>query len=464
MNNLNCTSNEISKKDTNIIDSEKMSEEEQIVKTEELNKQVTLNTESNKTKDDSDSEEPKKGIVGLNNMGNTCYLNSVIQVLSNMDEFRQYLFEGNFVGSLKSELDNSLFYQTYRIIKHLWETTADNLSPKSFRNKFVQKQNQFMGFEQQDSHEAMQFLLDNLHEEVAQPIDLNISVPDEMKPFFDKCEEFYNSDMKNKNTLKEIDDNPDKALDYFAMKYYSKLAKNYSEVSELFQSIVCNLTKCSDCSHLSYSFDNSFMLSVSLPELDEALIKESEVYKKFFDEKVEELKEKTTDQDLISKFCINELKNKYIFKLSELLDSFQKAEILDEKNQWYCDNCEKKVCAYRQSKIYKNPKFVIIHLKRFKHVNHNGNTFIVKLKNLVGYEEQINIRHLMIKDSPNTTYELIGGINHMGEYNFGHFTAFAKNNNKWYNYNDDRVNEIKCTDVPISPSAYMLIYRLKESE
>ena len=129
---------------------------------------------------------------------------------------------------------------------------------------------------------------------------------------------------------------------------------------------------------------------------------------------------------------------------------------------WHCDGCDQKVQALQQCKIYKNPKYLVLHLKRFQHIVHNGNVNIVKVSNLVGYEEKINIRHLMIKNSENCNYKLVGGINHMGRYEGGHFTNFSKNNDKWYNYNDDRVNEIECTGVPISPNAYMLVYKLDE--
>jgi ubiquitin C-terminal hydrolase len=411
-----------------------------------------------------DEDEPKKGIVGLSNMGNTCYLNSVIQILSNLPDFRQYLFDGSFVSNLKPELDDSLFYQTFRIIKHLWETTAENLAPKSFKKKFVEKQQQFMGFEQQDSHEAMQFLIDNLHEEIAQPIDINIEIPSNLNEFFEICNKYYNSEDKKKDIeiLKFIDNNKEKALDYFACDYYKNLSKNYSEISELFQSINCNIIKCPDCNHCSYSFDKSYMISISLNDINDSLILESEKFKSIFQEKIEELKEKITDTDLIKKLILNEFKNKYIYKLNDLLENAQNTEQLDDDNLWFCDICDKKVKGLKQSKIYKHPKYMIIHIKRFKHIVHNGEAKIYKLKNLVGYNKDINIKDYMIKNETNTDYELVGGINHMGEYHFGHFTCFAKNNDKWYNYNDENVNEINCTDYPISPAAYMLIYQRKE--
>jgi ubiquitin carboxyl-terminal hydrolase 2/21 len=417
--------------------------------------------------DDSDDEESSKnGIVGLNNMGNTCYLNSVLQVLSNLDEFRKYLFDGSFVSSLKGDLDDSLFYRTYQIINHLWKTNSSSLTPKSFKNKFVEKRESLLGYQQQDSHEAMQFLLDNLHEEITQSIDLDMEIKPDLVEFFKLCDSYYSEENekveKDKKVLKIIDENFDKAIDYFALKYYKNLSKNYSEIADMFQSIVCNLTKCPNCNHMKFNFDNIFMLSLSFPELDDEKIKESPIFKKLYDEKVEELKEKTSDAEIITKFCLNEIKNKNIFRLSDLIDNFFKAEQQDEKNMWHCDGCEQKVQALQQTKIYKNPKYIILHLKRFQHIVQNGNVNIFKVGNIVGYEEKLNIRHLMIKNSDNCNYSLVGGINHMGRYEGGHFTNFSKNNNKWYNYNDDKVNEIECSGIPISPHAYMLVYKLDE--
>lgn len=402
-------------------------------------------------------EKSKLGVVGLNNMGNTCYLNAVIQILSNLDDFRKFIISGEFIGKLRGELDDSLFYQVHRIIKSLWETTADSLTPTSLRKKFVEKQKLFMGFEQHDSHEALQFMIDNLHEEIQNEINLNITLPDDLKEFFDFCDKYYNNEAKDPAMLKLIDENKDKALDYFAMRYYKNLAKKYSQISDFFQSITCNLTKCPDCNHVNFDFENNYMLSLSFPDLEDDVIKKMDEYKKMFDEKKEELKEKINDDEMISKLCLNDIRNKFIFKLSDILNTLQRVEQLDEKNLWHCDGCNKKVQAIKQCKIFKNPKYLIIHLKRFKHITHNGNTFVVKVKNLVAYENEIDIQPLMIRGNDHTKYVLKGGVNHLGEVDGGHYTCFAKNNNKWYNYNDNRVNEIDCS-VPITQHAYMLIY------
>jgi ubiquitin C-terminal hydrolase len=436
------------------------------VKESKGDKPIDLNnTEMPEHDDSSVVEEPKKGIIGLDNLGNTCYLNSVIQTMSNLDDFRKFLFDGEFTEHLKGPLEESLFYQTFRIVKHMWESSEESLAPKSFKRKFVEQQKQFMGFEQQDSHEAMHFLIDHLHEEIARPIKLNISLPPELNEYFDFCDKYYqrfelDKDAKiDKDILKIFDTKLEETVDYFAMKYYNQLSTKYSSISEFFQSITCSLTKCPDCGHVSPKFDNNYMMELEIPELDDEDVKNSELFKKMFAEKVEELKEKTDNEELIAKFCINEIKQKYIHKLNDLLMNYQKSEKLDDSNLWNCEVCEKKVNGIKQTKIFKNPQYLIIHFKRFKHITVNGNVNIMKIKNLIGYEKFLDIKPLMLKNTDNTKYELVGGINHMGEYQFGHFTNFARNNDKWYNFNDDKVNEINCTGIPLTQNAYMLIYK-----
>jgi ubiquitin C-terminal hydrolase len=391
------------------------------------------------------------------------------------------------------------------------------------------------------------------------------------------CDNFYSDENKekSKDTIQIIKENNEKVLDYFAMNYYSQLSKKYSEVADMFQSIVSNLNKCPNCNYVTYRFDNLFMLSLDFPELDTKIIesdifkkmfsekekevrekiddkdlinkicmnemrtkhnlklhellnfpelndkiKESTIFKELFEEKVEKLKDKIDDKEIIAKFCMNEIKNKHFFKLSEilsfpelddiiknselfkqivtdkmieleknisnketitqhclneiksknvyklseLLDYFQRVEHLNDENLYTCPGCNEKVKAEKQIKVYKNPKYLILHIKRFNWINVNGNQFAQKINNRVDYDEIININNLMIKNSENTTYQLIGGINHLGNYQGGHYTCFAKNNNKWYDYNDDKVNEIKCEGVPNSPFAFMLIYELKSEE
>jgi ubiquitin C-terminal hydrolase len=428
--------------------------------------------EEKKEEEDKEKEPtPKMGLAGLSNMGNTCYLNSVIQVISNMDDFRDFLFKGGFLNDLKKDLDETLYQQLHRIVKHLWDTTSDTLTPKSFREKFIERQKQFYGYEQQDSNEAIQFLLDNLHEETKKKITINYTLTKEMTIFTDILNKYFTNKDKFSEEEKQskklqikklIQENRMYSLDYFAMKYLNEISNSYSDICEYFGIINCQLKKCPECNHIKYNFEQNYMIHVTLPELDDDTIKNMDVYSKLFEMKKEELKEKVSSEDLISKLCINEIRHKYTYNLDELLIHNQIPEIMDEHNLWNCNNCLKKVKAIAQPKLLKTSKYLIIHFKRFNHIIQNDNTIIFKIKNLIKYNKYINIENLMIKETGNIKYELISGITHMGEYNGGHFTSFAKNNDKWYSYNDSRVNEIKIDkeDVPLSPNAYMLIYKI----
>jgi len=427
----------------------------------------------NDEKDEKKEEEvkpPKNGIIGLNNMGNTCYLNAVIQVISNMDEFRGFLLDGEFLEDLKPEVDESLYKQLYKIVRYLWESSSDSLTPKSFREKFIERQKQFFGYEQQDSNEAIQFLLDILHEETAKKITTTYTMTPEMTIFTKILDDYFNW----KSTMTEVEkaerkiqirkiiqENKVYSVDYFAMKYLNELTKSYSSICDFFGIINCQLKKCPECNHIKYNFEQNYMLHVTLPELDDEFIKKMEIFPKLLEMKIEELKEKVSNEELISKLCINEIRMRYTYQLDDLLVSNQVPEIMDENNLWNCNNCSKKVKAIAYPKLLKTPKYLIIHFKRFKHVVQNGDTFIVKIKNYIKYNKYINIKNLMLKESDDVKYELISGITHMGEYNGGHFTSFALNNKKWYSYNDSRASEIKIDkdDIPQSPNAYMLIYK-----
>lgn len=136
-------------------------------------------------------------------------------------------------------------------------------------------------------------------------------------------------------------------------------------------------------------------------------------------------------------------------KVSELLESFSEPEQLTEDNAWYCSKCKEHKLAEKTMSIYKTPKNLILHLKRF---NHRGNRYVI-------YGEKVKTPVVL---SPTETingevYELVGVVNHFGSLSFGHYTATVKREEQWMECDDSSVRRREAD----GSNAYLLFYRKK---
>ena len=104
-----------------------------------------------------------KGLTGLLNLGNSCYLNSALQIISNFHDLNDYIdvfLEDN--PNLKS-LDLQLMKEWNDLRKLMWNKNVI-ISPNRFKKtiEFVsEKKNwdSFSGSEQNDANEFMFFIL-----------------------------------------------------------------------------------------------------------------------------------------------------------------------------------------------------------------------------------------------------------------------------------------------------------------
>ena len=118
-----------------------------------------------------ESQDPSlKGVVGIQNMGNTCYSNSTLQLIRACPEWNAYCLTQNF-----ADLDNNykrilLAYQD--ILKSLWSSYKPAyVRPLGFisevRNAVKDTVYEMFGFPiPNDSHEFLVYLLDSFHEAI----------------------------------------------------------------------------------------------------------------------------------------------------------------------------------------------------------------------------------------------------------------------------------------------------------
>ena len=121
-------------------------------------------------------EEKKPIIVGLDNIGATCYMNATLQCLSNTTKLSQY-----FLNKFKYNKDDNskiMSNEYYKVVYNLWKIENDKKSyaPKSFKEILSRENTLFEGITANDSKDLINFLLERFHQELNKIDSNNIQI------------------------------------------------------------------------------------------------------------------------------------------------------------------------------------------------------------------------------------------------------------------------------------------------
>uniref|UniRef100_A0A671QPC8 ubiquitinyl hydrolase 1 n=1 Tax=Sinocyclocheilus anshuiensis TaxID=1608454 RepID=A0A671QPC8_9TELE len=189
------------------------------------------------------------GFTGLVNLGNTCFMNSVIQSLSNTQELRDYFHDRGFESEINCNnplgTGGRLAISFAVLLRALWKGTHHAFQPSKLKAIVASKASQFTGYAQHDAQEFMAFLLDGLHE------DLNRI---QNKPYTETV---------------DSDGHQDEVVAEEAWQRHKM--RNDSFIVDLFQGQYKSKLVCPVCSKVSITFDPFLYLPVPLPQKQKVL-------------------------------------------------------------------------------------------------------------------------------------------------------------------------------------------------
>ncbi len=253
-----------------------------------------------------------KGLCGLINNSNNCYLNSAIQCLSNTLPLTFFFLNKKYLSEINNnKLQTNLIIQWYRLINGIWEENC-TISPESFVNTLRQlslkKNNIFHNNDQQDVSELLNFLIDNLHEGISKEVSINIS-----------------GVVKSEN---------DKILHDSMISWKNYFKNNYSIIIELFYGQYISIVESTDDKLIerSFTYEPFCLLDLEIP-----------------------------NQDCNIYDCFNLL---------------IKESLLIGNNRWYSDKLRDYRDASRNFKILNLPEILIICLKRFHNITSKNNILV----------------------------------------------------------------------------------------
>uniref|UniRef100_A0A6C0ARY5 USP domain-containing protein n=1 Tax=viral metagenome TaxID=1070528 RepID=A0A6C0ARY5_9ZZZZ len=243
-----------------------------------------------------------KGLSGLSNLGNTCFVNSCMQIISHTYELNNFLNQENYKKKLKNIVDTVLILEWDNLRQIMW---SDNciISPGKFIKTIqkiaaLKKKDIFTGYSQNDLPEFLLFIVDCFHNSLSREIKMTIT------------------------------GTPENSTDQVAIKCFEMIknmySKEYSEIWNLFYGIhVSEITDLETGKQLNVTPEPYLMIDLPIPS------------------------------------------NNKMPSLIDCFDLYVEGEILEGDNAWFNEETNQKINIRKRIQFWSFPDVLIIDFKRF---------------------------------------------------------------------------------------------------
>lgn len=313
-----------------------------------------------------------KGLTGLVNLGNTCYLNTAVQVIGNMHTLNINI--NDFVKNKQFINDkNCLFLKEWNDLRLLMWDKNVVISPNRFKRAIdlisnQKKNDMFNGFEQNDAIEFLMFLINIFHDTLK--IKHNTNFPEEVIILKKRFHTFDN--------------------------FFNKIHEEYSQIDALF-TVYCKIEYIETSTNkiLATRYENMYSIDIALTRLTL-----EECLDDFF--KPEELNKENDNQyfDDMDKMYKDVIKKTHLFHSSKyLIIQLKRWNFNLKKNQ--------RIIHYNPNdsldleRLYEN-NILTSKYELFAIINHSGNVggghYTTNIKN--GNGRWYNYNDTIIKELP----------------------------------------------------------------
>ena len=344
----------------------------------------SLNTSPRKKSMETPLPQDLKGVTGLMNMRNTCYLNATLQALRHNTEMTSFFLENKhdqWVNRKQSEPKVELVRGYSDLLKALWSGSKPAyIKPEGFLQAMMPAAkaagfDHFLSPYQHDSHECLVFLLDQIHEGLAEEVNIQITRGPPQTP-------------------------KDRAIQSALEAWKGFFGKQYSPFTEMIYGLLRVTMTCKTCEKSVDTWETFNCLKMPISS-------------------------KASEPPTIEQMLQEEMKE-------------------EEIEGYACDHCKPtRTIAVRKSTIWRLPRMLCLVAKRFTADNRKIHT-PVQFPN----HESITFGQFFSPDSPEPSqkqsYQCFAIVDHHGSSGGGHYVAQAKSplSDKWNLFNDESTQSL----------------------